>query len=117
VTEVFVEVRFEAAHYLPRVPPGHKCANLHGHSYLVTIRVAGEVGHRGWVIDYADIKAAWQPLFDRLDHHCLNELDGLSNSTSENLARWIFERLGLPGLTEVEVRETATAGCRYRGPA
>lgn len=110
--------QFEAAHRLPRVDPGHKCARLHGHSFVAEIVVEGEVDpHLGWVMDYSDIKAAFAPLHRQLDHNYLNEIPGLENPTSELLARWIWERLkpGLPLLTEVVVAETCTARCVYRG--
>jgi 6-pyruvoyltetrahydropterin/6-carboxytetrahydropterin synthase len=116
--EIFKEFTFEAAHRLPNVPEGHKCARLHGHSYRVEIRVGGEVGEEsGWVVDFADLSGAFKPLHDQLDHYYLNEVPGLENPTSEVLAKWIWDRLepSLPGLTEVLVRETCTSGCSYRG--
>lgn len=116
--DVFKEFRFEAAHRLPNVPEGHKCSRLHGHSFKVVIRVRGPVDEReGWVQDFGDIKAAFQPLLDQLDHYYLNEIPGLENPTSENIAMWIWKRLelSLPLLHEVEVRETCTASCSYRG--
>lgn len=116
--ELFKQFTFEAAHRLPDVPPGHKCARLHGHSFAVTLHVRGSVGaESGWVMDFGDIKRAFQPLLDRLDHYYLNEIDGLENPTSEVLARWIWRRLkpGLPLLSEIVVRETCTSGCIFRG--
>lgn len=116
--EIFKEFTFEAAHRLPHVPPDHKCARLHGHSFCVEVTVNGDVGApEGWVMDFADIKKAFQPIHDRLDHRYLNEIEGLENPTSENIARWIWQRLKpvLPGLTQIVVRETCTTGCRYRG--
>jgi 6-pyruvoyltetrahydropterin/6-carboxytetrahydropterin synthase len=116
--ELFKEFGFEAAHLLPNVPEGHKCARLHGHSFRVEVRIVGEVGtDTGWVMDFADLGAAWRPLHDVLDHHYLNELAGLENPTSEVLAQWIWQRLapGLPSLAMVTVRETCTSGCTYRG--
>ena len=117
--EIYKEFTFESAHRLPNVPDGHKCARLHGHSFRVTVHVRGPVGTvSGWVMDFADIKAAWKPLHDALDHRYLNEIPGLENPTSEVLATWIWERLAprLPGLARIEVRETCTSGCVYEGP-
>ena len=116
--DIFKVFTIEAAHRLPNVPPGHKCARLHGHSFRIELHVAGEPGeHTGWVMDFADIKSAFRPLYDQLDHHYLNEIDGLDNPTSERLAQWIWQRLkpALPQLGEVVVHETCTSGCRYRG--
>src|SRR5437016_12311629 len=116
--EIFKEFTFEAAHRLPNVPPGHKCARLHGHSFRVEIHVTGPVANRtGWVIDFADIVAAMKPLINQLDHYYLNEIDGLENPTSEVLARWIWRRVrpSLPMLSKVVVRETCTSGCAYGG--
>ncbi|MCD6049291.1 MAG: 6-carboxytetrahydropterin synthase QueD [Verrucomicrobia bacterium] len=111
--------QFEAAHLLPHLPETHKCRRLHGHSFQVEIVVTGEVDPSfGWVMDYADVKAAFKPLWDRLDHYYLNEVKGLENPTSENLAIWIWNELKprLPLLSEVVVAETCTAKCVYRGP-
>lgn len=111
--------RFEAAHLLPNVPEGHKCRRLHGHSFLVDVAVKGEVDEQvGWFIDYADVEAAFAPLRERLDHHYLNEVPGLENPTSENLARWVWVALvrALPGLCRVTVHETCNSRCIYRGP-
>lgn len=116
--EIFREFTFEAAHRLPNVPADHKCARLHGHSYQVVVHIVGGVDeHTGWVRDFADLRAAMQPIVDRLDHYYLNDIDGLDNPTSEVLARWIWDRLcpALPELSQVVVRETCTSGCVYRG--
>jgi 6-pyruvoyltetrahydropterin/6-carboxytetrahydropterin synthase len=116
--EIFKEFTFEAAHRLPHVPPGHKCARLHGHSYQVAVHVQGPVaGHQGWVRDFAELTCAMAPVLKCLDHYYLNEIEGLDNPTSELLARWIWVRLrgALPELSQVVVRETCTSGCVYRG--
>jgi 6-pyruvoyltetrahydropterin/6-carboxytetrahydropterin synthase len=110
--------QFEAAHYLPLVPPAHKCRRLHGHSFQAEIVVTGELDPKlGWVMDYADIAKAFNPIWHRLDHHYLNEIPGLENPTSENIALWIWQQLkpNLTQLTEVVVAETCTARCCYRG--
>ena len=116
--EIYKEFHFEAAHRLPNVPAGHKCARLHGHSFQVRLSVSGEAAEpAGWVMDFADLKAAFKPLLEQLDHFYLNDIAGLENPTSENIARWIWNRLlpRLRGLSAVEVRETCTSGCIYRG--
>jgi len=80
--------------------------------------VSGPIGEQsGWVMDFADLRRAFQPVFEQLDHHYLNEIDGLQNPTSEHLARWIWERLkpGLKGLSKIVVQETCNAGCVYTG--
>ena len=92
--EIYKEFHFEAAHRLPNVPAGHKCARLHGHSFQVRLTLSGEAPEpAGWVMDFADLKAAFKPLLEQLDHYYLNDIPGLENPTSENIARWIWNRL------------------------
>ena len=110
--------RFEAAHWLPHVPEGHKCGRMHGHSFQVTIAVEGDVDMQiGWMMDFGVIKEAFAPLEAQLDHYCLNEIEGLENPTSEVLAKWIWDRMknNLPQLCEVVVEETCTCRCVYNG--
>ncbi|HEX7078388.1 MAG TPA: 6-carboxytetrahydropterin synthase QueD [Candidatus Eisenbacteria bacterium] len=109
---------FEAAHLLPRAPEGHKCRRLHGHSFKVEVTVEGEVDPAtGWFLDYAVIRDAVEPIRRRLDHYHLNEVEGLENPTSENLAAWIWERLkpSLPSLDRLVIHETCEARCEYGG--
>ena len=116
--EIYKAFTIEAAHRLPNLPESHKCYRLHGHSFKIEVHVTGEVDQNtGWIMDFADISAAFKPLFERLDHHYLNEIEGLENPTSENLARWIWRQLKptLPLLSSVVVKETCTAGCIYVG--
>ena len=116
--DIYKEFHFEAAHRLPHVPEGHQCARLHGHSFHARILLSGNVGtDTGWVMDFSEVKAAFAPLHEQLDHRYLNDIPGLENPTSENIARWIWQRLisELPQLSAVEIRETCTSGCIYRG--
>ncbi len=117
--ELVHTLTFEAAHRLPNAPAGHKCQRLHGHSFAVDIVVEGKVDpHAGWVVDFADLKKAVEPIRESLDHRYLNEIPGLENPTSECIALWIWNRLGplVPRLCRVQVRETCTNACTYRGP-
>jgi 6-pyruvoyltetrahydropterin/6-carboxytetrahydropterin synthase len=118
-TTIFTELAFESAHRLPNVPADHKCARLHGHSFRAEIHVTGPLDPTlGWVMDFADVRAAAEPLRLALDHRYLNEIEGLENPTSEVIAAWIWDRLApaLPGLARVVVRETCTSGASYDGP-
>lgn len=114
--EIYKEFSIEAAHYLPNVPEHHKCRRLHGHSFKIKLVIEGDIDPKlGWVTDFADIKSAFEPLYQRLDHYCLNDIEGLENPTSENLAQWIWQHLKpeLPMLARVEIKETCTSGCIY----
>lgn len=116
--EIYKDFTFESAHLLPNVPAGHKCGRLHGHSFFIRIVVSGEVDpHTGWIIDFGDIKHAFKPIYDQLDHYYLNDIEGLENPTSENLAKWVWQKLKpiLPELSRIEIKETCTSGCIYTG--
>ena len=116
--EIYKEFSIEAAHRLPNVPEGHKCSRLHGHSFQVAIHVCGPVdATTGWIMDFSDIKSAFKPVWEQLDHYYLNDIEGLENPTSENLARWIWQQLQprLPLLSKVVIKETCTSGCVYTG--
>ncbi len=109
---------FEAAHWLPTFPDGHKCRRMHGHSFKVDVIVEGDAPESdGYLMDYGDIKQAIAPVERELDHHLLNEIEGLENPTSEMIARWIYDRLrpALPLLSEIIVYETCTSRCHYCG--
>jgi len=116
--DIFKIFTIEAAHRLPNLPENHKCRRLHGHSFHIEVHVSGPLTTtEGWVMDFADVSRAFSPIYDRLDHHYLNDIPGLENPTSEILARWIWRELkpALPSLSQVVIRETCTAGCIYRG--
>ena len=116
--EISKTFRFEAAHRLPNVPADHKCSKLHGHSYRVIVTVTGQVEQEtGWVMDFAEIKRVVEPIIEKLDHSCLNDIEGLENPTSEMLARWLWQRIKprLSRLTSITVSESENSSCTYRG--
>ncbi|MBN2723248.1 MAG: 6-carboxytetrahydropterin synthase QueD [Deltaproteobacteria bacterium] len=109
---------FEAAHRLPKAPEGHKCRNLHGHSFRFDVEVMGPVDpETAWFMDYKDISSVAKPIADELDHTYLNEIPGLEDGTSEILARWIWKRLekNIEGLHRITVYETVNSRCDYYG--
>jgi 6-pyruvoyltetrahydropterin/6-carboxytetrahydropterin synthase len=115
ITQAF---SFEAAHFLPNVPATHRCHAMHGHSYRVELKIEGPVDPTtGFVVDFFEIEAAFAPLLKTLDHHCLNEIEGLENPTAENIAVWIFTRMKktLPRLAGVIVYETKDCIAEYDG--
>jgi 6-pyruvoyltetrahydropterin/6-carboxytetrahydropterin synthase len=118
VVELVKDFRFEAAHYLPNVPDGHKCRRMHGHSFRGEVAVRGPIDpHLGWVMDFADLRVATDPIVKTLDHYVLNEIAGLDNPTSERLAIWIWNQLApaVPLLHRVTIEETCTSRCHYYG--
>jgi 6-pyruvoyltetrahydropterin/6-carboxytetrahydropterin synthase len=118
IVEIFKEFTIDCAHSLPNVPDGHKCKNVHGHTYKIRLVLEGTLDpHLAWVIDFADLKAAFEPIKNELDHKYLNDIPGLENPTAEIIAIWIWNRLktSLPGLKEIAVHETPTSGVVYRG--
>ncbi len=113
ITQAFT---FEAAHHLPNVPETHRCRRLHGHSYRVELRLAGEVdAHSGFVVDFFEVEKVFQPLLEQLDHHLLNEIEGLENPTAEHIARWIYRRVkpDLQQLESVKAFETPMCWAEY----
>ena len=116
--EIYKDITFEAAHLLPNVPIDHKCRRLHGHSFKVRLNKNTIMDKSlGWVEDFSNLKEAFDPIYHQLDHHYLNEVEGLENPTSENLAKWIWVELKpkIQYLTSIEVKETCSTGCIYRG--
>lgn len=115
---IYKQFTFDAAHFLPNVPEGHRCRQVHGHTYHLTIYVSGPVNTtEGWVIDFKELKAVVKPLVDQLDHSMLNEIKGLKNPTAENVARWFWHAIQpeIPGLSRIELKETPTSGVIYEG--
>ncbi len=116
-TRITKSFTFDAAHWLPAVPDGHKCRRLHGHTYLLIVALEGELDPElGWVVDYGEVSRVVDPVVRELDHHCLNDIPGLENPTAEILAAWLCRRLlpDLPQLAEVTVSETPRTTAVYR---
>lgn len=116
--EIFNIYHIEAARRLPNLPDSHPCSRVHGHSFRIEIHVSGQVDpDTGWVIDFAELNAAFAPIKEQIDHRYLNDIAGLENPTSERLAQWIWQKLkpALPGLSKVVVQETQQSGCIYSG--
>lgn len=115
---IYKEFTFDSAHRLPNVPEGHKCGSVHGHTFVLKVYVSGKIDkHTGWVIDFAEIKKICKPLVDKLDHKYINDINGLENPTSENIAVWFWEKIKpeIPGLFKIELLETPTSGVVYSG--
>lgn len=116
--EIYRVFHLQCARRLPALPATHPCSRVHGHSFRIELRVAGELHPEfGWVVDFAELDAAWAAIHAALDHRYLNDVEGLSNPTSEHLALWLWERLrgALPGMSEIRVGEAHDIGCIYRG--
>jgi len=116
--EIYKEFSFDSAHFLPNVPDGHKCKNMHGHTYKLKVFVQGELDpHYGWIMDYKELKDAIAPMIDQLDHKLINDIDGLQNPTAENITIWIWNHLQplVPQLSRIELYETPTTGVIYNG--
>jgi len=116
--EIYKEFSFDSAHFLPNVPDGHKCKNMHGHTYRLKVFIEGHPDpHLGWIMDFKELKDAVCPVIDQLDHKLINAIQGLENPTAENITIWIWEQIQplLPLLSRIELYETPTTGVIYRG--
>lgn len=116
--EIYKEFTFDAAHFLPHVPLEHKCRSLHGHTYHLRVYIKGTPDNeQGWIIDFKELKDMVMPLIDKLDHKLINKVEGLENPTAENITIWFWNHLKimLPGLSKIELKETATTGVIYSG--
>ena len=116
--DIYKKFSFDSAHYLPNLPEDHKCKRMHGHTFNVEIHISGPIDEKiGWIMDFGDVKEVCDPVINQLDHIVLNEVPGLENPTSENLAAWIWKKVHskLPQLKKIIVSETCSTGCIYKG--
>jgi len=115
---IFKQFTFDSAHFLPRIPEGHKCKETHGHTYKLTIFIEGALDNTlGWVLDFAEAKRAIMPVLELVDHKLLNNVEGLENPTCEILAIWFWNKIKphVPLLKKIELYETPTSGVIYEG--
>jgi 6-pyruvoyltetrahydropterin/6-carboxytetrahydropterin synthase len=115
---LYKDFTFDSAHFLPNVPEGHKCGQLHGHTYHLRVFVKGTVkNEEGWVIDFTELKAVVESVVKVIDHKVLNDIEGLQNPTSELLSIWLWENIKpeLPLISRIELKETPTSGVIYEG--
>jgi 6-pyruvoyltetrahydropterin/6-carboxytetrahydropterin synthase len=116
--EIYKEFSFDSAHFLPNVPVGHKCREMHGHTYRLKVFIKGGLDpNLGWIMDFKDLKDALIPVIDQLDHKLINNIGGLENPTAENITVWIWQQIkpSLPLLSRIELYETPTTGVIYAG--
>lgn len=116
--EIFKKFTFDSAHFLPNVPDGHKCKEIHGHTYQLTVYMEGEPDAQlGWVMDFAELKQAIEPVIKQVDHKFLNQIAGFENPTCENIAIWLWNQIkpNVPLLSRIELFETPTSGVVYKG--
>ena len=116
--EIYKEFAFDAAHFLPNVPEGHKCKQMHGHTYHLRVYIKGlPEKELGWIMDFKELKDAVAPLIDQVDHQLINDVPGLENPTAENITIWFWNQLKprLQALSRIELKETPTTGVIYDG--
>lgn len=116
--EIYKEFSFDSAHFLPNVPEGHKCKNMHGHTYKLKVFIKGTPDPvLGWIMDFKELKDIVGKVIDQLDHKLINDIPGLENPTAENITVWIWKQISplLAGLSRIELYETPTTGVIYSG--
>ena len=115
---VYKKFHIESARSLPNLPDEHPCSQVHGHSFEIILKVSGELNEKtGFIIDFQEIEDSFDPIRKLLDHAYLNNIKGLENPTSENIVIWIWNKLkpSLPVLSSLEIKESSSTGCIYRG--
>ena len=114
---VYRTFRIHASRFLPNLDDNHICKRMHGHTFNITVYVNGEIDKKtGFVMDFYDIDTIFNKhIHSKVDHKVLNEVEGLDNPTSENLAKWIWDTLypHLSILSKVTVSEDHGTGIIY----
>lgn len=118
--QIYKEFFFEAAHFLPSSPEGSPNARVHGHSFRVRLTIEGEPDpDTGLILHFETMSSKISQVREKLDHHFLNEIDGLDFPTLEHLCIYIWNEVSpdMAGLREVHVsRDSCMEGCIYKGP-
>lgn len=115
---VFKQFSFDSAHFLPNVPDGRRCKEIHGHTYRMVVHLEGELDNKlGWVMDFSEMKKVIAPIVDSIDHKLLNNTPGLENPTCEIITLWLWNKIkpAIPLLKRIELHETPTSGAVYEG--
>ncbi len=116
--QIFRKFSFDSAHFLPNVPEGHKCRNIHGHTYKMIVFIEDDLDPKlNWVMDFAAINQAIDPIIKSIDHKLMNDIPGLENPTCEQIAIWLWNQIKekIPQLVKIELNETPTSGVIYAG--
>jgi 6-pyruvoyltetrahydropterin/6-carboxytetrahydropterin synthase len=115
---LFRQFSFDSAHFLPNVPDGHKCKEIHGHTYRMVMYLEDNLHtDKGWVMDFGEIKELVAPIIDSIDHKLLNNIEGLENPTCELITVWLWNKIKplIPILKKIELHETPNSGAIYEG--
>jgi len=111
---VWKKFSFQASHKLPNVPKGHKCGNMHGHTFEVILYAESSDGSHQNLLD---LDLLSDSIYLELNKKCLNNIVGLENPTSELIASWVYSKIKVSNdfISKVEVMETDHAGCSFDG--
>ena len=115
---IYKKYYFDAAHFMTNLKKGHKYTKVHGHSYEKIIKISGNLDKtNNWILNYDDIDEIVNPLLQKIDHKTLNDIKGLEKPTSENLAKWFWERIRkkIVNLESIEIIRPRIGGCIYSG--
>lgn len=117
--ELCKSFRFDSAHTLRRKVDAAPSRRIHGHSYRAEVALRGDPDPAtGMLVDLGLLERELAVVRGQLDHHFLDEVEGLGPATLENLAAWIWRQLepACPGLARVTVaRDSSGDSCTYCG--
>jgi 6-pyruvoyltetrahydropterin/6-carboxytetrahydropterin synthase len=92
--ELTQRFHFDAAHTLQRQYEAEPSKRVHGHTYHAAVTVSGTRNQdTGMVVDLALLRRVIEGARRQLDHHLLDEVEGLGAPTIENLCAFIFRAM------------------------